>query len=48
MMAADFKEVSVNPVFTGLRRILEKKKEGGVCGSRSIWKLMGSSACFHY
>ena len=27
MMAAYFKEVSVNPIFTRLRRILEKKKE---------------------
>ena len=26
MMAADFKEVSVNPVFTVLRRILKKEK----------------------
>lgn len=26
MMAADFKEVSVNPVFTGLRKILKKEK----------------------
>ena len=26
MMTTDFKEVSVNPVFTRLRRILKKKK----------------------